>query len=179
MHVKKILMFYLSLMSSAMCPSHRSFALEAQEHEIKATYLYNFAKFTNWPAQKLPTGDHLAICISGGDPFKGALANLVRGKSIENHPLEVRHLDSVERAGACNILYVPASEVQNFLKIRGSRPLQNTLTVGETRDFLDSGGQIQFYTEDNRVKFAIDLTAVERAGLKIDARVLNIARIRR
>jgi len=156
-----------------------AWGVEALEHEIKATYLYNFAKFTEWPISKLPQGAPLVICILGDDPFKGSLANLVRGKSIESHPLEVRHLGPLETTSSCGILFVGAGQSKNFQKIQASLPSHSTLMVGEASDFLQNGGQIQFFIEASKVRFEINLAAVEKAGLKIDARVLNIAKIRK
>jgi hypothetical protein len=156
-----------------------AWGVEALEHEIKATYLYNFAKFTDWPITKLPQGAPLVICILGDDPFKGSLANLIQGKSIESHPLEVRSLGPLETMSSCGIIFVSAAQTKNFQKIKASLPAHNTLMVGEASDFLENGGQIQFFVEASKVRFEISLAALEKAGLKIDARVLNIAKIRK
>lgn len=180
MCIKKTLRFAIAILGLVwMSKPVRIRAVEALEHEIKATYLYNFAKFTEWPVGKRPAGAPLIICIFGGDPFRGSLAKLTRGKSIETHPLAVQHLSSLENVRNCDILFVSAMESKNFQKQRAALPLQSTLIVGETADFLENGGQIQFFIEESKVRFAVHLPAVEKAGLKIDARVLNIAKIRK
>lgn len=154
-------------------------AVEALEHEIKATFLYNFAKFTDWTEVKADTGKVLTICILGEDSFKANLESLIRGKTIKSRPVEVRQLKSLEPIQECRVLFVSGAENKNFLKNRKSLPAQNLLTVGEDSDFIAGGGQIQFFLEEDKVKFEIDLPAVEKSGMKIDARVLNIAKIRR
>jgi hypothetical protein len=77
----------------------------------------------------------------------------------------------------CHILFVSASEILRYLKFHAGLPLQNTLIVGETPEILEAGGQIQFFTEESKVRFEVSLPAIHKAGLKIDARVLNIAKV--
>jgi hypothetical protein len=155
-------------------------AVEAPESQIKATFLYNFAKFTEWSTEKLATGSKgLTICLLGEDPFRGSLDNLIKGKSVKSRPIEVRQIDSLEAAKECELLFVSQTETQNFVKNKQALRARPILTVGEAANFIDVGGQVQFFIEENKVRFEIDVAAVEKAGLKIDARVLNIAKIRR
>jgi hypothetical protein len=156
-----------------------AFAVEALESQIKATFLYNFAKFTEWSPEKgaaLPKS--LTICLLGEDPFHGNLNNLIKGKSVKNRPIEVRLIESLSAGKDCELLFVSDAETQNFAKNKQVLQARHILTVGESMNFIDVGGQIQFFVEDNKVRFEVDVAAVERAGMKIDARVLKIAKIR-
>ncbi len=75
------------------------------------------------------------------------------------------------------MVFVSATENRNYADIFGSLRGANTLVVGETRNFAAAGGSIEFLLEDNRVRFAINTDAADRAGLKLSSKLLSLARI--
>lgn len=162
-----------------MMASQRAFGVEASEYEIKATFLYNFAKFTNWPPDKLAAHDSFSICVIGKDPFQGSLKQLAKGKVIKDHELQIRSLSSFEDVKSCHVLFIAQSENKNISEILKKIQSSRILSVAESTDFLQQGGHIQFFVKEDKVGFEVNLPALEREGLKIDARVLNIAKVRR
>ena len=150
----------------------------SSEYELKAAFLFNFAKFVDWPPNTFAGPDApFLVCVLGTDPFGGTLDNALRGKVIAEHPAGVARLKRVSDISGCQILFVAASEShllpEVLAKIRG----QYVLVIGESDDFASSGGAIQFTLEENRVRFFINPDAADRAGLKISSKLLALAKI--
>ena len=162
---------------------HGSWAIEAPENEIKAAYLYNFGKFTEWPA--IPGNSQknrpILLCIAGGDPFKGELDKIVTGKTAQGRPLEVRHLADASEIDSCDLLYVGEDAGRSLLtSVLKAAKEKRVLSVGDAVDFIEMGGSVRLFKDRGKVTFEVSLPAIQQAGLKMDARVLNLAaRIRR
>jgi hypothetical protein len=145
------------------------------EYRVKAAFLYNFARFVEWPEGR--RGGPLVIGVLGTDPLHGALVETVRGKSVDDRPIEVRRLAGVEGVSGCAILFVSASERDRWHEIL--RPLRHSavLTVGDGPGFLASGGVMNFYLDENRVRFELNPAAAGRSRLKLSAQLIRLARI--
>ena len=144
------------------------------EYEVKAAYLYNFAKLVDWPA---PARGPLVIGVYGEDPFGGALHRAVDGKNIDGRPLVVQRLSRLDQLKGCHILFIGLSERRHWRAVLSAVQGEAVLTVGESEGFLDAGGKVNFTVEQNRVRFDINLQAAREAGLRISARVLHLARV--
>jgi hypothetical protein len=150
----------------------------APEYEVKAAFLYNFAKFVDWPSQAFPSSSTpLHICVLGRDPFGDTLSRVVQGKSVSGRPIISQPVQSSADARPCDILFVSSSDpafLKQALAHLSDRPM---LTVGESKDFLSFGGMINFVLEQDRVRFEINLTAAERHHLKLSSKLLAVARV--
>lgn len=145
------------------------------ELAIKATDLYKFAAFVDWPpAAFAGAADPAVLCIAGDDPFGPLLDQAVRGQKIGARPIMVMRLDRVERGVPCHILFVAPSRRQSAAdaldKVRGL-PI---LTVTDAADGA-ARGMIDFVLKDARVRFRIDARAAERGGLMISSKLLDLA----
>lgn len=179
MHKIKLSSFKCFLISIlAILIVQKAWAVEALEYEIKATYLYNFAKFIEWPDGKFEKYP-IYLCVMGQESMVSNLKKLAKDKFVKNRPLEIRQTNSLDEARSCHILFIGAVETKNLPEILRKLRLEKILSVGDIPDFIEHGGQIQFFVKENKVGFEINLPAVELTGLKIDARVLNIAKVRR
>jgi hypothetical protein len=151
---------------------------EIEEYQVKAAFLYNFAKFVEWPAQafKKPNAP-IVICVLGRNPFGSALEDVIRGKSVEGRAFTLRPVEDGEEASACQILFVVSSEGKRFRSLWGNPKPAGILTVGEVQGFASGGGVINFKLEGGRVRFEINLQAAEQAQLHISAKLLSLAEI--
>jgi hypothetical protein len=140
------------------------------EYQVKAAYLFNFAKFVEWPSEAR-TGP-LTICVAGQNPFGVVLEETVRGEIVNDRPLAARVIAGPETG--CHIVFVPQGiDTAPYLNaLRGSP----TLTVGEMPDFISQGGIINFVLEEGKVRFQIDSKGAERADLRISSHLLRLAR---
>jgi hypothetical protein len=140
------------------------------EYQVKAAFLFNFLKFVEWPAT---TNDSpWVIGVLGHDPFGDILDNTVRGKLVNGRLVEVRRYAKAGEVKDCNILFIGRSEFERT----GTPVKAGLLTVGESPEFLKSGGIINFYLEDNRVHFEIQASAARTLCLRVSAQLLKLGR---
>jgi YfiR/HmsC-like len=152
--------------------------VDASEYQVKAAYLYNFAKFVEWPATSFDgSGGELQICLLGDDPFGPDLRRLIEGKTVGGHRLAMIAVRDVQQARRCQILFVSASEKNGVGQIIRAMTGASVLTVGDISGFASAGGMINFTLEENRVRFEINPKAAERVHLQLSARLLNVARL--
>lgn len=146
------------------------------EYAVKAAYLYNFARYVEWPPAALArNGDRLVVCVLGDDPFGPLLDRTLANKQLNGHRLEARRCDTVADATRCNVLFVAAGEDDRLAATFRAAETQSILTVGEEEGFAGRGGMVQLVREGTKVRFAINLGAVERAGLKMSYELLKLA----
>jgi hypothetical protein len=145
------------------------------EGDIKAAFLYNFTKYIEWPHGALDAGE-FRICVMGEGTFVTNLEGIIAGESIDGHPVAVRRPTSAEEARSCHILFLEDFEPERAHALIGSLKHAAILTVGDTPDFLASGGMIGFVREGGRMRFDVDTAAAQRAGLSVSSRLLRVAR---
>jgi len=151
---------------------------EEIEYPAKLAFLYNFAKFIEWP----PGSYHspvapFVLCVFGRDPFSPGSESDLRAHMVLSHPIEVRILRATDTLSACNIAFIPVTEKDQTDNILRGFKGSSTLTVGETQGFAARGGIINLTLEGNRLRFEINQMAAERAGLKISSKLFSLAKI--
>jgi len=169
----------LCLMLACSVFTHGAPAAEpiVDEYQVKAAFLFNFAKFVEWPTEAFSDPNApLVITVFGEDPFNGSL-EAVKGKLVNNRKLTIRRVKDIQDIGKSNVLFVSPSAKKDLARILETLQGQSVLTVGEDGVFTQCGGIINFVKEDNRVRFEVNVSAAERAGLKISSRLLALARI--
>lgn len=149
-----------------------------REYQVKAIFLFNFSKFTEWPSAVFPTPTSpISICVLGEDPFLGRLDIILKGNTSQGRSASIRYLQSVETAKDCHVLFVGNSEQGNLTTILSFIRAHPVLTVSEIRDFVRSGGMIEFYNRDSKIRFFVDPRTVKEAGLQMSSRLLQVADI--
>jgi hypothetical protein len=144
---------------------------------LKAAFLYNFAKFSEWPADVLAPGQRLAMCVVGDAAVADALGETIKGHAIDGHELTVTVLKVDQSASGCHLLYVSASEAKRSAAVLlGARGL-SVLTVSDADRFAESGGVAQLIVENDRMRFAINIASAQRGRLNISSKLLSLAKI--
>jgi len=148
------------------------------EYQVKAAYLYNFAKFVEWPAKSFASASSpYQICILGKDPFREALQDLVRGKLVNGRGFQIiGNVTAPPQTTGCHILFVSASATRQFQMVLPALQGRSILIVGESEGFARQGGMINFVLEGSRVLFEVNRKVAEQAGLKISAKLLSVAK---
>ncbi len=156
--------------------AHFAGAAEATlEYQVKAAFLLNFTRFTEWPAPSFSDPQApLEICVLGKDPFGRALDDVIQGEATNGHRLAVRRFNGPPVPQTCRVLFVDPDLKGAAKLLEGVAP--GVLTVGEGHRFLEDGGTIAFVLEDRRVRFDINQTAAEKSGLKLSSKLLSVAR---
>ena len=149
----------------------------AKEYQIKAAYLYNFAKFVEWPAERFADDRApLVIGIWGKDPFGEELQAIARGHKINGRNIVIKQVETAEEAGGVHLLFFSDGGDGRLAEILAALKGNAVLTVGQSDKFIAAGGMINFVREADKVRFEIDADAAERAGLKISAQLLKLAK---
>jgi hypothetical protein len=151
---------------------------ESREYQIKAAFLVNFMQFVTWPSTAFTNADApFCVGVLGDDPFGAALDLTVQGGTVNHHKIVVQRARRIEDCKDCQMIFVSRSEEKNLPLILARLDASPILTVGETRDFARRGGIINFYLEENKVRFEINPTVAQRGKLKISAQLLSLGKI--
>lgn len=150
--------------------------LKPTENEVKAVYLFNFARFTQWPStlgnQK---NSSFAICVLGQDPFGSALDAVVVGESIGGNRVVTKRISKPQDASSCHVLYISSSEAGQLKDVLNALGKASVLTVSDIPEFSRRGGIVQFVMENNRVRFEVNLVNAAGAGLTLSSELLKVA----
>lgn len=168
MNVLRIMLPLLALLPMAGEAQARERSLE---YGVKAAFIYNFARFVEWPADST----EITLCILGENPF-GAATSEVDGKSLGNRKFQVMQDSSV--GPQCNIVFIGASEQGRLERILDSAGKLGILTIGDTPGFARMGVMINFYLDENgRVRFEINPESAGRAGLRISSKLIQLGKM--
>ena len=156
-------------------------APQVKEYHVKATFIHNFTDFIRWPKKTFNTKQEpFQFCVIGDNPFGETLNILVQKyneRTTNDNPHIVSYLHRSDNISHCHLLYFSDSEESYFYqmlnKIRG-KPI---LTISSIKGFAISGGMIQFYMRNSRVRFLIDPQTMRESKLKADANLLRVADI--
>jgi len=160
----------IALQSSASCAADL-------ETKVRVAYIYNFTKFIEWPENEWETGSEpVRICVVGSDPIRTTLGELST-RDVRGRPIRIVRIRDASTIPQCHLLFISRSEEARVETIL--RRLQGTsvVTISDIPRFAQRGGMIAFTTENNRVKIEINQRIIRQSGLKVSAKLLEIARI--
>jgi len=163
------------ILSMALAPAAHAQAIQLVEQEIKAALLYNFMKYTDWPADGAPEMNApMIVCLFGGDPFNGRLQPMV-GRTVNQHVIELRELHTIDGLRMCSLVFVHADARAQWPALRMALAEKAMLTVSDFEGFADSGGMIEFTRMKSRIAVKIDTNAVTAARLQVQERLQRLA----
>lgn len=142
---------------------------------LKAAFLFNFARFAEWPA--LAPDAPVNVCIFGDDLVATALVDTLRGQSIDAHGLQLVQLPSDVSVRSCQVLFVGGADAQRATALVDEASVAPVLTVSDANQFAENGGMVELFVEAGRMKFAINVDVVQRSRIRLSSRVLGLARI--
>ena len=169
------LVLALSALALSQCLPLSLWAQEKpNEYQVKAAYLYNFGKFVTWSA---PSGEanRFTICVLGKDPFGALLDSVLANQMIEGQTVMARRLARPEDATGCRILFISSSEDHKLKEILMVLAKNGVLTVSDMEQFSERGGMIEFVPQGGRVRFAVNVSNTEDAGLSLSSELLKVA----
>jgi len=145
--------------------------------QVKAGFVYNFAKFTEWPAAAFASPQApIRLCLSGVDETQAKAFAGIEGKPVQGREVRIKRNPTATEIAECNILFVGDEEPRRAQQTLQAVRNASVLTVGDNEGFADVGGVIGLFYADNRIQFEVNLAAAQRAGLKIASQVLKLAR---
>ncbi len=177
--MSSLLLQIIIIFSPAVCtPGLTAQSSPPSEYELKAAFLFSFAKFVEWPPSAFANPQSaFLVCVLGPDPFGSALDDALLRHSIQGHAVALLRMKRTADIVGCQILFIPASERNRLPEVTAKLRGQSVLVIGETDDFASSGGVIQFALEQNHIRFLINTDAADRSGLKFSSKLLALAKI--
>lgn len=164
-----------------LSPAHVSAAyaqsLYGPEYQVKAGFIYNFAKFIEWPGGTFDNGaDVLVLCIVPNNPESDVFFSL-NNKTVGGRKILVRKCKNVKEIKDCQILFFDSTDREFIREGLLSAKGQGILTVGQVKGFMQEGGIINFFTEKGRLRFEVNLDAAQRFGLRLGSQILMSAEV--
>ena len=146
------------------------------EYQVKAAFLYNFARFTEWPPEVFQRPDDpFVICVKGRDPFGHRLDDVIANRKISGRKIVVRRFSGAVPAGGCRILFVSSSEPKSGVAALISNKEPGVLTVGEAGSATSEGMIINLKLVDGKVRFEIHTEPADREKLRFSSLLLSLA----
>jgi len=147
------------------------------DYQVKAAYLYNFGRFVEWPVSAAGKGEFFTVCVLGKDPFGPVLDKALAGETIGGKSVVARRISTPQESGNCQVLFLSSTEEGRLDKIIEAIDKEAVLTVSDMPQFSEHGGMVQFVLEDKRVRFEVNLTAAQNAGLTLRSELLRVATV--
>lgn len=145
---------------------------EPDEYDLKAAYLYNFARFTEWPAG---VGDTLTLCIYGPDPF-GAAVDAFEGSDIDGRSFQLRRINTVDQLDGCQVVFIAKDVIGNLPRVIDETYRKPVLNIADSPAAALEGAGINMVTEDGKIGFEVNLVALRGNGLDVNFQLLRLAR---
>jgi len=166
----------LLLLSFGLFMQPSAFCAQSDESQVKALFVMNFAKLTEWPADSHPDVHTFTIAIVGKMP-PATFINVLKGQTVHGESVTVRHVDNVRQAKDSQLLYISDSERQHMSEIIKESGQYALLTVSDMAGFCEAGGMIGMVPVQKRLSFEVNLAAVRKARLSVSSQLLKLARV--
>ena len=146
------ILFCLLWLATVLSPALDLFAREPEEYAVKAAFVLNFAKVTNWPDTTFQDSpENIDLCVVGDEHLIEAFQS-IDGKQVGQRILRIRNIATASDSKDCEMLFVGndidrAALLRYFAAVKG-RPV---LTIGEIPDFAKIGGVINFISRNGRL----------------------------
>lgn len=157
--------FYLFLTAS------QALADELPEYRLKAAFLYNFALFTEWPAD---VGDTLTLCIVGRDPF-GPDIDELQGKPVGQRSITLQRKGMGDSLKSCQMVFIATSAIANLPRVLDELRERAVLTVADSPGAARQGVALNMAVMQNRVTFEANLQATRAARISLSSKLLRLA----
>jgi YfiR/HmsC-like len=152
-------------------------AQDVPESILKAAYLYNFLKFTEWPVEAGAPDVPLTLCVLGDDAVHAELEQAVKGHKVGEHSLNVIRVSVDGPLRSCHILYVSGLDRRRLMQVIATVKDAPVFTVSDLDTFAAFGGVSQLFVENGKLRFAINPASALRARLRLSSKLLALAKL--
>ncbi|MFH1026798.1 MAG: YfiR family protein [Pseudomonadota bacterium] len=151
------------------------YAGQPEESRLKAVFVLNFAKLTEWPTDIRSDGNIFTIAIIGKAPSP-TFINVLKGQTVHGASVSVRHVDNVRQAKGSQLLFISDSERQSLPVILKEVSLLPILTVSDMPGFSEAGGMIGLVPVQKRLGFEVNVAAARKSRLSLSSQLLKLAK---
>lgn len=163
-------------LSKAIAQATDANAAITSPERVKAVYLYKFLNYVDWPASAFEAADSpYVIGVMGADDVADELDKLSAASTINHRAMKVKRLQAGDAVSGVHVLFIGRAERRRQSQVIKQLQSQPVLLVTETEGALNQGSMINFRIVDERVRFEVAVDPVEKAGLKLNTRLLSVA----
>ena len=145
------------------------------EYKLKAAFILNFSKFTNWPENAFSEeSKFFQVCIVGQDPFGLTIAGL-ESKELSGRRVQLNYPDLQDGLESCHAVFIGKSEEQNIEQILYNIDGLPILTISDIENFAEQGGMFEFIRIEKKLSFIINNQQASSNGLQVSSALLNLA----
>ncbi|WP_420476059.1 YfiR family protein [Noviherbaspirillum sp. ST9] len=173
--VIRMLRSTLRLLAVALLLPLDAAAQPVPEYELKAAFVYNFALFTEWPADTAYEGGSLNICINPASVLRQSLSGFGE-KTVRGRRVAVRHLAALDSLRTCHVLFVDGSDRERWVQIKKGLGEASVLTISDDEEIGHDGSIVALAVDNNRIVFDVDTRAARQARLTLSSKLLRLAR---
>lgn len=155
---------------------HHAYSQNSKASAVKASWIDHFSKFIEWPNIS-DTTKVFIIKVIGDDELDGYLNRIYDNRTIKNLPVLIDFVDEIDEIGFCHILYISENRKKSLDYIFEEINTDPILTIGSTYGYAKEGVIINFYNQDNKIRFEFNISASKRNDLDVSFRLLELARI--
>jgi hypothetical protein len=176
-HRASAMLFCLALGLSLLTTRGLAQVGTLKEYDLKAAFLYNVAKYTDWPASAfVKPNDPIIIGVLGNDPFGETLDRIVRDRIINGHPLRVRRASGVAELKGAHLVFISPSETSQVAQHCAAIEKFHALTIGDTAESAPFT-TVNFAFDNGKIVFSVDLDRASDAGVNISSNLLRLAKL--
>ncbi len=144
---------------------------------LRAALLFNFVKFVEWPAEILGAGDPITVCVVEQPPVAEALDRTSAARNVDGHPVRVLRVTADDPLRNCHVVDMSGMDAQRAVRLLQLLRDAPVLTVGDAEKFAARGGVMQLFIENNQMRFGVNVSAAQHAGLRMSSKLLSLARL--
>jgi hypothetical protein len=144
-------------------------------YRVKIGFLVNFLRFSDWPEAALPPGSSFRLAVAGDDATFALISGALAGKVVNGRTVAVERADQQSQGAPPHLLFITRSAPAGAQTLAQRYTSAPVLTLGERDGFARGGGILNFVLVDEAVRFEVNLTAAQRAGIRISSRVSKMA----
>ncbi|WP_340677945.1 YfiR family protein [Paraglaciecola sp.] len=149
-------------------------AQEPVVYQVKASYIYNFLQFVQFPDDN--SAGEITVCILGENKFGSAIETL-EGAAIPGAKIHIKLINNYREAleiAPCKVVYIVGEDLALSRKILGDIDFTQVLTIGESSEFIGLGGYIELFSNDDSIRFRLNKTLVDKTQFKVAAQLLSL-----
>lgn len=151
---------------------------ELPEYVVKAGFVFNFAKYVEWPAEAFDSPRApIRVGVAGEDPFGGALERTLKDKTVNGRGFTIERYPEPSDVKRCHILFVAGGDPARAKLFLDAAKSPGVLTVGEEKDFARQGGVVTVLIEEGKPKLELNLDAARERNVTISAKLLKVAAV--
>ena len=147
-----------------------------RQAQFMAVYLLHFSNFIEWPGEEIEDNTFFDICVLGNGNVNPFIKKLETEK-VKDQLIRVIFTPSVEQLTTCKIVYIDKESIEQFLEIEPVLEGSEIVFVSDGKGFIEQGGTIEYFVENNKLHFAINMKSAKYKGLHISSKLLRIAKV--